>query len=209
MAYPTASQLVVASGVPELTGASDSDVLSLRTAAIAAVEEFTGQSFDSEEATLSVPVGGSVAFLPRRLARLDTIAGAGGLSASDVALDGRGDRIVLRDWRWTSNAYERALREVSGELSPELGRALSITGLWGWEDCPDAVADAIRCDMEDQARADANDLSPTVAAMRALGVRDVSQGNLRLNIGEASMLSPRAVRLLTGYVWHGAGGELV
>jgi hypothetical protein len=45
--------------------------------------------------------------------------------------------------------------------------------------------------------------------MRSLGIRDVSQGNLRLNIGDAAMLSPRAVRLLHGLVWHGAGGELV
>jgi len=209
VAYPTATALVDASGVPELRGASDDDVTALRSAAIAAVEEFTGQSFDSFEGTLSVHASGSVAFLPRRLERLDSIDGAGSLTDADLALDDRGDRITVRDWRWTSNAYERALRDLAGETSPTLGDDVQITGLWGWSECPAEVATAIRYDMEDQARADANDLSPTVAAMRSLGIRDVSQGNLRLNIGDAAMLSPRAVRLLHGLVWHGAGGELV
>ena len=210
MPYPTVTDVKTASAVPELTGASDAALAPLLSAAIQAVEEYTGQSFTAWTGTLTVPASrGRVLFLPRRLERLDVIANAGALTAADVTLAPTFDRLALNDWRASSTAYERLLRSVSGEENLDWGVAPDVTGLWGWSATPDDVATAIRFDMEDAARADANDLSSTVAAFRALGLRDASQGNLRLTIGDPSVLSPRAERMLRGFIFYGAGGELV
>jgi hypothetical protein len=210
MAYPDLEDLVSASGVPELTGASDADAEAMRLAAILAVEEFTGQSFESWEGTINVAAGKSgTLFLPRRLESITAIAGAGAIAVADVTIADTFDRLTLADWRWNSTAYERAMRKGFGEESVEWGDSVAITGVWGWDECPEQVVLAIRYDMEDTARADMNDLSATVAAYRKLGLRDASQGNLRINIGVPSVLSPRASRLLTGLVWSGAGGFLV
>jgi hypothetical protein len=208
VAYPTLEALIEASTI--LTE-DTVDVSTLREASIAAVEEYTGQSFDSVAGSLYVDArGGNVIFLPQRLETLTGVSYAGVTWVEpDVYLSPRHDelRIVMPGYY---NYYERTMREVSGELYPRWpsGR-VEIVGVWGWETCPEPVEVAIRYDMEDAAQADANELSPTITAFRAMGLRDISQGNLRATIGQPGLLSPRATRLLAGYQWYGPGGELV
>jgi hypothetical protein len=212
VAYPTLDELQADSNVPEFTGIEESAGEALRLAAIQAVEEFCGQSFDAWTGTLSLTATrGRVLFLPRRLAAVTGVLAPGrSIAVGDVVLSDGADRLTLADWRASSNAYERALRSVSGEEHVGFGTTyVDVTGTWGWLEPPVAVVAALRADCEDTARADANDLAPTVAAMRSLGLRSAGQGNLRLDVGEPSVLSPRAVRLLSGYVWMGGAGEVV
>jgi hypothetical protein len=216
MAYPTLDAVLADTEVPELTGASGPSQEALYLAAIQAIEEFTGQSFADEDTTLDVDAaGGRVIFLPRRLETLLSIDGS--VPPTDIALSPAGDRLTVphrRAWGY----YEKTMRELSHETDPGFARgSVAITGTWGWTVAPPAVAMALRLDMEDNARADANDLSGTVAGLRAMGLRSISQGNLSLawggsgdaSGGGAAVVTPRAARLLTGFVWYGPGGELV
>lgn len=215
MAYPTVEELVGASDVPELTGASAADQSAFRDAAIRAVESECGQPFGSVAETRSLDgKGGATLYLPQRL---DTLVGIDMVGAawtlSDVVLADGHDRLTIRSYG--SGYYERAMRDVQGvgDVSPRFPLGydiITITGVWGWAVCPEPVVQALRIDMEDTARADANDLAPSVAVMHKLGLNALSQGNLRLNLTDVpGQLAPRALRLLGDDLhWHGGTGEL-
>jgi hypothetical protein len=211
--YPTAAELVADSAVPELTGAAAPDQEALRTAAIVAVETYCGQSFESEVATYTVDGSGDgVLYLPRRLDALTGLAvNDEPWAVGDVVLSDDHTRLLFA--LTGGSAYSRAMLAVQGidqtRVWPSRRGAVALTGTWGWDTVPQAVTDALRIDMEDTARADANDLASSVAASRKLGLTGLRQGNLSLSIGEVGGLSPRAIRLLSSdLIWRGPIGGL-
>jgi hypothetical protein len=207
--YPTTEELVGESSVTELTEATEDDQDLWRDEAIGAVEYFTGQSFEAWTGTLTVDGrAGDVIYLPRRLDSMSGFAVAGASwPLESVALGDDHDRI-FRLAAYAPNYYVQAIRSISGyvERGFETGRAsVAITGTWGWVTVPRAVRRAIRLDMEDAALAEANGLAGTVRAYRKLGLKGISQGNLRADVGDAPALSPRVARLLGPYAWQGIG----
>lgn len=213
MAYPTTAELVAASAVEELTGLTVPQQAGLRDLAIVAVEAYTGQKFEPLVGTIRVDgPGGRELYLPRRVEAISGItAGGTDLDLSEVELSDDGDRL---SWAPLVTDYAtRAMREDGYADSRTFRRganAVRITGTFGWSVVPAAVVQAIRLDMEDQALADASGLAGPVASARRLGLRDVSQGNLRMSLGgHAGGVSGRVQRLLSRYVWHGAAGHMV
>lgn len=215
MAYPTSAALVAAASgaAREALQALDDDQLdALRTAAIAAVENHCGQSFDGdEEATVTLDgTGGTRLYLPRRLAELDTLAVAGtGLAADQVTLADDFGALTINPVD-VSNAYLRAMATLDDDMTSGNRRFhygvanVTITGTWGWpdDDFPAAIAVALRMDMEENALADASSLAATIHAFRRLGLRSARQGNLSADIGIGQAgLSPRAQRMVAKFVW--------
>jgi hypothetical protein len=215
MAYPTAADLVAESNVDELTGLTLPEQEQLWRSSISAVEEFTGQAFllESGETKYIDGPGGRTLFLPKRLDSLTDLSVTGsGLSLDDVYLSEKHDQLIVLPTAGIGNYYEQALRDLDGNLPLNFRfgvGTVQVTGDWGWSVVPETVRDAIRIDMEDQALADANALSDTVRSVRALGLRDISQGNLAAGIGLSSGISLRAQRLLAPYVWLGPIGVVV
>jgi hypothetical protein len=212
VAYPTTEELVAASSVDELAALTVEQQDALRDSAIIAVEEFCGQVFEAFDGTITVDGRRSrVLYLPRRLEEMEAITVAGSaLATTDVLLTPDGDKLVMNTS--PGNYYERTLRELSGESLYGFDadvQGIAITGTWGWDEPPAGVVEAIRVDMEETAVADSNALSPTIAAYRKLGLRSISQGNLRAEIGEEGSVSPRVARLLTPHVWSSGVGQLV
>lgn len=207
MAYPTAEELIAQTTVDELTQLTGDQQDGLLTTAIVAIEDYCSQSFTPvDEARVLDGTRKRKLYLPRRLDVLTSVS-SGGAVLSGVTLSADHDYIELSQMAGTGY-YEQAFAEVSGERFYGFDGKLTITGTWGWTEVPDAVKTALRMDMEEQALADANELSPTISAYRKLGVRALSQGNLRVTIGDEVILSPRVQRQLTRYVWS-APGELV
>lgn len=215
MAYPTLDDLLEASATEDLTGASPAEQTTYYVLAIQAVESYTGQRFESEDAVERVDgSGGSEVYLPRRLLTLDSVAQVDGdaldLTNFDVAVGVNSARLV---WAALDTSYyAQAMRAVQGWVDTRTFRTgvrnLLIAGTWGWEDPPPEVVAAIRLDMEDQAGASGLALAGTIHAYRRLGVRDVSQGNLRLTLDPiaAQSLSPRAAALVHHLIWTGPAG---
>jgi hypothetical protein len=214
--YPATADLVAASSNEALLALSTAQQDALRLSAIAAIEDWTGQDFLAEDATTREvrSHGGAELFLPKRLRSLDSITygDAGELELDAIYLGSDNDRLIFRSGVVGIGYYEQALYEVSGGDYPKQFPIdlLNITGDWGWEDVPDAIIEAIRVDMEEQATADASALSPSVAAFRKMGLTNISQGNLRADLSPAvPTLSPRVQRLLSPYVFLGQGGRMV
>ena len=212
--YPSTADLVAMSTVEDLLTLDSDRQDALRVAAISAVEEFCGQSFEPFEGVIEVEVAnGSEAWLPRRVRALLAITpdGADPLDLSALAVTHDGARLLWRTNYVGVGYYEQALYEVSGGDYPKQFQQglIAIDADWGWESVPEPVVRALQWDMEDTAMADANALSPTVHVFRRLGLESVSQGNLRADLGTASSLSPRVRRLLEPYVFLGPGGRLV
>lgn len=213
--YPTTAELLAESSCEELLALQEDQQEAHRQAAIAAVESWTGQQFlyFEGEAVEVESGGGHELYLPKRLIEVTSVTPYGGtpLDSAAIAVDPEGDRLVFRKGVVGVGYYEQALYDVSGGDYPSafpMG-TLVITGNWGWTTAPEAVATALRWDMEEQALADANALSPTVHAVRRLGLSSIGQGSLRASLVTPPMLSPRCERLLTDYVWMGTGGKLV
>lgn len=212
--YPSAEELVAASSVDALTSLTDEEQQALRDASIAAIEEFCNQSFELElDATKYVDGPGTgVLYLPKRLVNLTAIdVPDSALALSDVALSATNDIISIRPDSIIGNYYTNVLRELNDHLPLNFvwGRQnITITGDWGWSSVPDAVKIAIRRDMEDTALADSQGLSETIRAYRKMGVRDISQGNLRATMSGALGLSPTTMLLLEPYVWMGPIGAV-
>jgi hypothetical protein len=213
--YPTTAELLSQSNVPELLALDEEAQESLRLAAIVSIETWTGQSFTFSQAeTVDVEsAGGYELYLPRRLVTLTSIApfGADAMELSAVTVSAQKDKLVFHSRGAGMNYYEQALYEMSGGDYP-IGfpaATLQITGDWGWETAPDAIQTALRFDMEEQALADSNALSPTVNAVRRLGLSDIGQGSLRATLVTPPLVSPRVERLLHDYIWMGQGGRLV
>ena len=213
--YPTTAELVSESQVTELTGLEFAQQEALRTAAIVAVESFCGQQFLDfpAETVLIASGGGYEIYLPKRLRTLTSIAGfdSDALELDAITVDPEGDRLVFHRNVVGVGYYEQALYDVSGgDYSTAFPQGtLEVTGDWGWESAPDAVATALRWDMEEQALADANALSPTVHAVRRMGLGNIGQGSLRAELVTPPSVSPRVNRVLQDYLWHGTGGKLV
>lgn len=208
--YPTTEQLVDASSVSELLALSGPQQDALRDIAIADVERYCGQAFTPYIGDVVVDGGGGrEVFPPKRVEELTGIVVKGtSIDLTDVAVSEKGDRIhflalstdyavaAMRETAFDS----RTFRSGSGTVV--------LTGTFGWSVVPAAVAQAIRIEMEQQALADASELSGIVSSSRRLGLRSVAQGNLRAEIGDPSVVSPQAARLLSNYVWLGPGGYL-
>lgn len=215
MAYPSADDLVVATNIDELINLTPEEQDQLRRASIAAVEEFTNQSFvPLADTELTVDgTGTKTLFLPKRLETLTELTVTGsGLTATDVNLASNGDKITVSAMAGIGNYYEKVMRDFDGNRPLRFTYGVGtvqILGDWGWADCPQDVADAILLDMEDQALADANQLSDTIRAARVLGLRDISQGNLRAAIDFTPALSRQVQRLLLPYIWIGQVGSTV
>lgn len=217
MAYPSRADLVTASEVAELTGASNEKQDGWYAVAKRAVESFCGQRFDSEDTTL-VEDGDGSRLLPlrRRLAVLTAISGeASSIGVGDVEIVSP-DHNALRikaSAAGGGNWVERLMRDGVGVSFP-LGRGtVSITGTWGWTDAElpadvdTAIGIALRLDMEDQALADDHGLASTVRAQARLGIREISQGPLSADIEPVDIpLSPEVQAVLEPYIWEPVGG---
>lgn len=209
MAYPTTADLVAASSVAELQNLTQPQQDALRAVAINNIERYCGQKFLAFDGSLAVDGSGGAELWPeRRVESLTDIAVHGtGIDLTDVVVSEKGDRVYLAPV--SANYAVRAMREEAYDTRTFRAGAgtVTLTGTFGWTVIPDAVFQAIRIEMEEQAVADASALSGPVAAWRRLGLRDISQGNLRATIGDPSLLSPRAAALLTAdYVWQGPAG---
>lgn len=208
--YPSTASLVAASSVTELTSLDAAAQELLRDEAIDAIERFCGQSFTLYEGELVVDGGGGrELFPPRRIETLSDIVIKGtSIDLTDIVISPEGDRIHFAPWN-TGYAVA-AMRETAYDSRTfRAGTGMVIlTGTFGWSVVPARVVQAIRVEMEEQARADDNALAGSVATYRRLGLRNISQGNLRADIGNPSDVSPRTARLLAKYVWTGAGGYL-
>lgn len=225
--YPTLDSLIAASTVAALTDAPLATQRALRSGAIAAVEVFARQSFVPEGAT-GAPVtklidgsGSQTVYLPKRLATLVsvTIDGASIQPGLDVEVHAEDTKAFLKMVGPLGvGSWVTRVRRVPGDPGP-LFRAdrdnVAVAGVWGWTEDEwaagklVAVEEAIRLDMEDQARADANPLAATVRSARALGLSEVSQGGLSASLrpGEAA-LSVRAKRRLVGLRWTVPSGSV-
>lgn len=215
MAYPTTAALVAASSVPELTSLNSAQQDALRASSIAAIEEYTGQRFEPYTETKRVDGSGTAEiFLPARLESFTAVSVSGiAVPVADLYVEPTNlDRLA-----WTgaigSNYYSRALADVDPatlHTFPYEAGSVEITGTWGWTNTPQNVITAIRYDMEDQARADANTLSSTMQVFRKLGMRDISQGNLRATMTQSPpTVTPRAASLLDGFLWMGGIGRVI
>lgn len=228
--YPTTTELVAASSNAVLKGLEESEQDGLRDEAILAIEGACRQSFTLEGDSGSGsgdggPVtrkldgtGGDTLYLPKRLVELVSLEVPGGaISADDVDLSERRDRLVLPDPRSGTNWLTQAVAEAIGSVHrcfPAGPAAIDVTGTWGWaaNEVPAAVATALRYDMEDRAVANEHALADTVRSAKALGVTGLSQGGLSMQLdGRESAVSARVRRILTnaGLIWHGPVGAVV
>ena len=212
--YPDTVTLTSASSVEELLALDSDQQDALRVAAITAVEEFCGQSFENFSGVIEVEVdNGAEVWLPRRVRSLNAITpdGADPLDLDALAVTHNGQRLLWRTNYVGVGYYEQALYEVSGGDYPKQFREglIAVDADWGWEFVPEPIVRALQWDMEETALADANALSSTVHVFRKLGLENVSQGNLRADLGAVASLSPRVRRLLEPYVFLGPGGRLV
>ena len=212
--YPTRAELIVGSNVDELLNLSNEQQEALRVESIAAVERYTGQTFEAYEGIQTIDgTGGRELYLPRRLESIVGISVKGtDLELTEVVLSEKGDRLHIASTGL--GYYEQALSAVQGRTwdsrTFRVGAgSIVIDGVWGWTVCPPIVEQAIRLEMEAQATADNNRLSGVVGGARRMGLTNVVQGNLRLSLGDPSEVTPRTARLLSSLVWHGAAGYLV
>lgn len=217
--YPSTAELVAASSVAALTDLDAAQQDALRAEAITAVEAYTGQSF-TQEGTTEDPVtkvldgtGGRTLALPRRLASLATLGVDGaGITVDDVVVSDRGDRLSLRAGPTGGSWADRTVAELEGARSRVFASgpgSVRVSGVWGWEECPDAVVTALRFHMEDRAAAEAHKLAETVRAARGLGLADVRQGNVTFTLGAEPLLCARAKREISDYVWRSPIGVVV
>lgn len=213
--YPSFAELVAESSIDALSTLPDEDQEVLYLAARYAIEEYTGQSFDynaAETRVLDGP-GGRKLRLPWRLETLTTlVVSNSALTEDDVTLTSEHDALLVSADAGVQTYYQRAMMEVQGwpslGFTPGVG-TVSLTGDWGWASFPQAIRTALRLDMEDQALADTNALGESIRAFRALGLRNVQQGNLTAQVLATNSLSDRVVRLVTPYCWTGQVGVVV
>lgn len=215
MAYPTATAIVAASSGDAraaLDALDTAQLASLRDSAIVAVEEYARQSFAGASTATKVLDGHGTdrLDLPEHLEAL-TAASVDGVSLGidEFALDEAGSFLTILA-RGGGNAYTRLMGTLDPDWDPArrgftLGRGtVSLTGTWGWTTCPTNVALALRFDMEDNALADSHALAASIHAYRALGLRDIRQGNLSATVQDTPGISARVARMLRPYVWQPA-----
>lgn len=214
MGYASRADLVAASDVPALTGATASEQDGWYAQAKRAVEGFCAQRFDLTTKTVTLDGNGALRLpLEERLAILTTLkVNDVAIAAADVALTPRRDAIKMVRPRG-GNWVERALREWSGEaVGFSYGFAnVEIAGDWGWTDAEmpptadSAVGVAMRLDMEDLALAASHGLAATVRAQARLGIDNVAEGPLAAEINYHDVpLSVEAQSVLEPYIWQPA-----
>jgi len=213
--YPSAAELVTDSEVEALTTLPYADQQVLYLSSRYGIEEYCGQVFDYQPGVTRLEDGSGrrKINLTKRLEALDTlVVEYASLDAGDVHMNEEHSALYVNANAGIGNYYERAMYEVQGRPSLTFTagpQTVSITGDWGWLDFPEPVREAMRIDMEDQALADTNALGDTLRAFRALGLRNVAQGNLQAAMSSTNALSERAVRLLNPFVWSGPVGVVV
>lgn len=217
--YPGTLDLVAQSSVAELIGLTLEQQDALREIAISDVEQFTGQRFLPRVGTLVEDgTGGDELPVSEHIVELTAISVKGtsvDLLDFDVAPDG--DRVYFKNPVGAGGGYYGrtlgALMMESDALDSRTFRSgpgtVTLTGTFGWPTAPEPVVQALRIQMETQARADASALSPIVSQARRLGLQSISQGNLRAQVGNPALVAPEAARLLADYVWTGRGGYLL
>ena len=215
--YPTRAELVAASDNKHLEELTDEQQDGLRVAAISAVENFTRQKFEpvgTENDPVSKVLHGTGAdelFLPAHLEQLIaiTVRGGASLDLADVAIADEGNRIYLVA-KGMSTWLERSLADTYSRSFPRGRNTVTVTGVWGWTECPPDVVTAIRYDMEDAASAASNSLAPSIAAWRKMGMESMAQGPLNVQLsGRPTVLSPRAADVLeeADLLWEAPIGE--
>lgn len=228
MGYPTTAELVSGSDVDELTSLTAEQQDALRASAIAAIEGYCRQSFDTAQDDTIVLDGNDLQtlYLPRRLASFTGISFNGtAVEVDGFALNLPHNRLSIRETGTWGTWADRALAEVDGAPRSEfpIGNSnVAITGVWGWTDDEysaelGAVTVALRWDMEDQARVEKSKLSQLVQTARAQGLASISQGGLSADLSRrAPTVSPRVKRILAGRTpsgeklrWPRAGGVVV
>lgn len=213
--YPPVEDVVAGSDVDALTTLPSEDQWSLYESSRLTVEEFCCQTFNYDPGTSRNldGTGTKALYLPLRLDTLTSmVADGSALEVGDVELSANHDRLLVRSAALQANYYTQTIREIEGNLPlafPYGAGNVTVGGNWGWSEFPEAVLRAIRRDMEDTALADQNALSHSIRAFRKLGLRDVSQGNLRADIAGAWGLSPEVMLLLVPYVWEGPVGVTI
>jgi hypothetical protein len=215
MSYPTAAELVNESSVAALTTLDSGDQEVLRQISIAAIETYCGQSFEllTDHTEVIDGTGGRVLYLPRRLLSVtEFIAEDSALEIDDIRITEDGARIQVNAELYTGNYYTRTLRELNDNQPMWFTYGtgtVTITGDWGWDNCPVAVRRALLRDMEDTALADSNALNESLRAYRKLGLSDVSQGNLRATMTATPTIAEDVAALLQPYIWMGEIGAVV
>jgi hypothetical protein len=209
MAYPTTAELVAASNVAELTDLTEPQQDALRVVAIHNIERYAGQKFEPFAGTMKLDGSGGGELWPeRRVEELTAISVTGtAIDLTDVVVSPDGDRLFLAPLS-TDYAVQAMREEAYDSRTFRAGAGtVVVTGTFGWSEVPAPVIQAIRIEMEEQAQADASAIAGPVASWRRLGLRDISQGNLRASLGDPSLISPRAAALLQpDYVWQGPAG---
>lgn len=223
--YPTTAELVAASTVSELTGLTEAQQDALRQEAIDVIEGVCHQDF-LQEGTKAEPVarvidgpGARELYLPKRLVELTALEVPGGaLTITDVTLSEDHARLHVTPESDGSTWATRAVAEMTGRTEPVFPDGpgtVTVTGVWGWEEVPSAIATAIRLDMEDRALANQHALAESVRSSRALGVSGIDQGGLSVQLrAREPGVSARVRRVLrtgndgAGYIWHRWTGGL-
>lgn len=213
--YPNTVELVSQSSVAELVDLTLEQQDALRAIAISDVEQFTGQVFQPRTGTqIEDGTNGEELHVTERIASLTAVQVKGtSLALTDLEIAPDGDRLYFKAPVGPSY-YLSAMASASDDaVDSRTFRAgpgtVILTGVFGWEECPEPVVQAIRIQMETQARADASQLATVVSQARRLGLQSISQGNLRAQVGNPALVAPEAARLLGPYVWHGRGGVLL
>lgn len=216
MAYPSAADLVAESNVAALTGLTVDEQEAIYAASVAAVEEFTGQSFaaDPGATRLINGQGGTRLYLPKRLETITALDVSGSaLEVGDVEITEDGSALTVKPSALSGgNYYVQAMRALDDNLPVRFTTGevnVRVTGDWGWSVFPQPVRIALRKDMEDTALADSMALNESIRAYRKLGLRDISQGNLRAAVGGAPGLGDEVMRLLTPFIWIGNLGAVI
>ena len=213
--YPSAGELVDDSDLTALTNLPFESQYALWLASKSAIEEYTGQTFEFEPDTLRAfdGTGDRSVYLPKRLEVItDLEVSYSSLGVADVDLHDDRNKLTVRSDAGIRNYYERAIVRIQDNPSLLFTSGVAtvrVTGDWGWEEFPEAVREAMRLDMEDQALADTNALSESLRAYQKLGMRDVRQGNLTAAVTAVSGLSDRVRHLLDPYVWRGRVGAVL
>jgi hypothetical protein len=226
--YPTTADLVAASSNAELKALAAPEQDALRAEAILAIEGACRQSFTADGAsgsgsgdeftTLSIDGNGSrTIYLPRRLASLhELVVTDASFGAADVELSDDHSRLNIIDEGGGTNWLTQAGAEFRGRqqaLFTAGAGTVQVTGVWGWaeDEFPDAIATALRFDMEDRALANAHALADTVRSARALGLSSINQGGLSAELSNREpAISTRVARILKNaeLIWHGGTGAL-
>lgn len=212
--YPSVGALLAESTVDELTGLDAAALDTTRASAIRAIEAYCGQEFVPFDGEMEARAEGRYeVYMPRRLRSITSITPYGGeaMELDAVRIEMEGKKIRFERSAVGRGYYSQALQEVSGgdyATGFRVGTLL-IDGEWGWATTPQGIERAIRFDMEDQALAEANQLSATTHAFRRMGLNAIGQGSLRAQLVTPPTLTPRVVREVEPYLWLGPGGRLV